>query len=65
MKIIDFEISKMVKYTHMRNEMWTNTGSLHYKAPEMFLHNYNELIDMWAFGVIAYELAFGKLPFNS
>lgn len=34
--------------------MWTNTGTLHYKAPEMFSHNYNELIDIWAFGVVAY-----------
>lgn len=30
----------------------------------MFLHSYNELIDVWAFGVIAYQLAFGKLPFH-
>jgi serine/threonine protein kinase len=43
--------------------MWTNTGTLHYKAPEMFRGCYNELIDVWAIGVIAYELAYGKLPF--
>lgn len=31
----------------------------------MFNGSYNEDIDLWAVGVIAYELAFGKLPFNS
>jgi len=36
LKIIDFEISKMTKYKHEKLEMWTNTGTLQYKAPEMF-----------------------------
>lgn len=44
--------------------MWTNTGTLHYKAPQMFRGCYNELIDVWAIGVIAYELTYGKLPFQ-
>ena len=34
--------------------MWTNTGTLHYKAPEMFKGQYNELVDMWAVGVMCY-----------
>ena len=34
--------------------MWTNTGTLYYKAPEMFNGGYNELIDIWAVGVVAY-----------
>lgn len=31
----------------------------------MFKGGYNEDIDLWAIGVIAYELAFHKLPFDS
>jgi len=31
----------------------------------MFKNSYNEVIDMWAVGVIAYELTFKKLPFKS
>jgi serine/threonine protein kinase len=34
--------------------MWTSTGTLHYKAPEMFKGSYNESIDMWAVGIIAF-----------
>jgi serine/threonine protein kinase len=26
---------------------------------------YNEKVDVWAIGVIAYQLLFGKLPFYS
>ena len=55
----------MSKYNDLPLEMWTNTGTLYYKAPEMFKGSYNEVIDMWAVGVIAYELAFGKLPFDN
>lgn len=43
--------------------MWTNTGTLHYRAPESFGGEYSESIDIWAVGVIAYELLVGKLPF--
>lgn len=43
--------------------MWTDTGSLFYRAPESFQAGYNEKIDVWAVGVIAYELYTGKLPF--
>jgi len=45
--------------------MWSNTGSLFYKAPEMFASGYNELVDVWALGVVAYELMTGgQLPFR-
>ena len=54
----------MRKYLHEPIEMWTNTGTLYYKGLEMFNGCYNELIDIWATGVVAYELFFQKLPFS-
>ena len=65
LKLIDFEISKTVRYDHERLEMWTNTGTLQYKAPEMFKGKYNEIVDVWAVGVICYEMATGRLPFQN
>lgn len=44
--------------------MWTATGSLFYKAPEMFQGSYDEKIDVWACGIIAFELLHGFLPFT-
>ena len=36
-------------------DMWTVTGCLFYCAPEIFTGSgYNELIDVWAAGVILY-----------
>ena len=46
--------------------MWTKTGSLHYQAPECFQSTiYDEKIDIWAAGIIAYELVTGNIPFKS
>ncbi len=39
------------------------TGTLHYMAPEMFSGDYSPQSDLWAAGVILYELLTGKLPF--
>ena len=53
-KLIDFEIAKMKRYEHQKLQMWTNTGTICYKAPEMFEGSYDEKIDIWALGVIAF-----------
>jgi serine/threonine protein kinase len=46
--------------------MWSVTGTLHYKAPEMLQGcDYDEKIDSWALGIIAYQLAYHKFPFSS
>lgn len=45
--------------------MWTNTGTLRYKAPEMFGGCYNEAVDVWALGIITYQLISNEIPFDS
>ena len=40
------------------------TGTLSYQAPEMVLgKNYSKKVDMWALGVILYEVISGDNPF--
>lgn len=62
-KLIDFDISKMNGRRRNKLEMWTMTGTVYYKAPEMFAGKYDEGIDLWSVGVTAYELMTGRLPF--
>jgi serine/threonine protein kinase len=34
--------------------MWTNTGTLHYRAPETFNLGYSQKIDIWSIGIMLY-----------
>lgn len=46
--------------------MLTITGTLYYRAPEMFTGGgYNEKVDVWAAGVLLYKLVAGVTPFES
>jgi serine/threonine protein kinase len=66
LKIIDLGISKLIynKKKDTKEKMWTVTGTLQYKAPEMFLgEEYDELVDSWAVGVITYQIMYGRMPF--
>jgi calcium-dependent protein kinase len=42
--------------------MWTKAGTPSYRSPELLQGSYNELTDMWSFGIIAYEILTRKFP---
>ena len=47
----------------MSFDMWTITGTLFYRAPEVFSGGYQEGVDIWALGVMLYKLVSGHTPF--
>lgn len=55
----------MIKYDHQKLQMLSNVGTLYYKAPEMFCSNYyHQQVDVWAIGVVCYEMIMGDYPFK-
>ena len=54
-KLIDFGISKRFRRRGALTEMWTQTGTLYYRAPEMFSGGYREQVDIWAAGILLYK----------
>lgn len=64
-KIIDFELARIKKYSNSKLEMLTRYGLPSYRAPEMINSLYDEKVDIWSIGVIAYQLLSGRLPFES
>ena len=72
-KIIDFGVSKRYSFFASTShgieskfrDMWTRTGNFLYLAPEIFHGGgYNEKIDMWALGILLYQMLTGKLLFH-
>ncbi len=65
-KIIDLGISKQCFSNREKITMYSVTGTLKYKAPEMIAGGgYDQKVDCWAIGVMLYELVTGKTPFES
>lgn len=63
--LIDFGISKVTVERNVRCFMMTNTGTCEYKAPEIYEGGfYTESIDLWAVGVVLFELVERRLPFH-
>jgi serine/threonine protein kinase len=67
-KITDFGISKRLKPskgTHFSNSL-IGAGTIAYSSPEQLAdHSIRKNTDLWSFGVIAFQVLTGELPFNS
>ena len=63
MKLCDFGWSSVKKSFETRN---TYCGTPDYLAPEM-IHGstHDQSLDLWALGVLLYEMLVGKAPFSS
>lgn len=65
LKLADFGFAAMVGKAEC---LTTYCGTMHFMAPEVVGRegsNYGKPVDMWSFGVIAYNLLSGDLPFVS
>ncbi|CAD8179524.1 unnamed protein product [Paramecium octaurelia] len=64
-KILDFGVSKRYYIKQKYIDMWTPTGTQFYCAPEIYTKvSYTYKVDMWAVGVILYQLLTKQLPFQ-
>ena len=49
-----------------KKQLLTLTGTLYYRAPEMFFGGgYDERVDLWASGISIYKMLTGVTPFES
>ena len=63
-KILDFGLAKMGEGINLTKE-GTTLGTVSYMSPEQILGNEaDEKSDIWAFGVVLYEMISGHLPFT-
>lgn len=63
MKLVDFGLSKKLDPAKMRT--FSIVGTLLYLAPEALRGTgYGTSVDVWALGVLIFELAVGRLPFG-
>mmetsp|Transcript_68558 Transcript_68558/g.113932 ORF Transcript_68558/g.113932 Transcript_68558/m.113932 type:complete len:697 (+) Transcript_68558:79-2169(+) len=47
------------------NKLTDRWGTPHYFAPEMIRKRYGPQVDLWALGVVLFQLLAGRLPFNA
>jgi eukaryotic-like serine/threonine-protein kinase len=62
-KIGDYGLSKMIS-AQAASHHSESIGTCHYMAPEISTGKYNKPIDVYAIGVIIYEMLTGRVPFE-
>jgi eukaryotic-like serine/threonine-protein kinase len=62
-KVGDYGLSKSLGASQ-RTAHTESVGTVHYMAPEISTGNYNKQIDVYAAGIILYEMLTGRVPFE-
>ncbi len=62
-KIGDYGLSKMMAASQHSGQTMS-VGTVHYMAPEVGSGNYDRTIDVYALGVMLYEMLLGRVPFS-
>src|SRR6266849_5947869 len=62
-KVGDYGLCKSISGSQ-RNAQTQSVGTVHYMAPEISTGNYNKQIDIYAAGIILYEMLTGRVPFE-
>ncbi len=63
LKIGDVGLTKFISQTH-RSAHTQSVGTVYYMAPEVAKGKYGKEVDIYAMGIIAYELLTGRVPFD-
>ena len=61
-KVGDYSLSKAISTSHRGGHTMT-VGTVHYMAPEISLGRYDHTVDIYALGVMLYEMLTGHPPF--
>ncbi len=62
-KIGDYGLSKFISVSR-HSAQTASVGTVHYMAPEIGSGNYHRGIDIYALGVMLYEMLLGRLPYE-
>jgi Protein kinase domain len=62
-KLGDYGLSKFISASR-RSGQTESVGTVHYMAPEVSMGRYNRELDLYAVGVILYEMLTGQVPFD-
>ena len=63
LKVGDYGLSKSMSSSH-RSAQTCSVGTVHYMAPEIASGNYDKSVDIYALGVLLYEMLTGAPPFD-